>query len=766
MRINKLKSLLSIKHRLNLSDKRNNLSSIAKYAKQPNKQPMLTNDELSKYSLLSITESPSKKINLNRTFLIDTNVEFQRQQELANHYYAIGRYADAIKIYESIPHDNSIEVYNALAYCYLGLGESPENSTKAIRYFMGAVKLNDKEALENIKHFSRAKNAEAQYQLSVCYSNGYCCDKNFELAMDFLKLSASQGHAEAEYNIGRCYETGNGCDRDFNKAYEYYNKSLNHNFKEAEFKIGMCYYEGIGVEQDKYKALARLENTAKNGSKRAFKFIKSITESQDADKFFLSKAHCTLGDCYANGYGTGMNTKEATSQYLISLKQNYKDALTHLENLAQQENYAKYNLALCYENGIGTQKDTEKAHQLFIELVQSKYHLVQSSLRQLAPASVEEINQQLSNPTANALLTNLQKTETVKLECLVDALTAKKLVKDEVKTDDNQSTLDTFYNNINRNQADNANSSSITAENNGNVADNAYFNAKLIQALQGNAYSQFLVSNCYANGTGVQQNKELQMVWLNKASESGSRKAKYRLAQIYLNSNDMKNVELGKQYLVELADTNFKNAVNEIRKREEKENDAKIIKALIEQAEKGNVQANYELGHHYMNGYKTRENIDRAVVYLSNASRNGNDKAQYELGIHYVTKTNSPSFKKKGLELLQDSAKQGNTSAKQALSSLDIYNENSAKQTENKAKQEVNTQTTINANEDKNKTEQMQSTLDNFNVKTQQQSANKSINTNERKVNNLKSTSLDDFITKPQENKQNAQQKSEQEMNM
>lgn len=90
--------------------------------------------------------------------------------------------------------------------------------------------------------------AEAMYQLSLCYMHG----------KGYLK-AAEQGDADAQYNLGLCYENGIGIKKDYTQAVYWFKKAAVQEDYEvsfsAKYAVGLCYEEGRGVKKDRSKAI-------------------------------------------------------------------------------------------------------------------------------------------------------------------------------------------------------------------------------------------------------------------------------------------------------------------------------------------------------------------------------------------------------------------------------------------------------------------------------------------------------------------------------
>ncbi len=111
--------------------------------------------------------------------------------------------------------------------------------------------------------------AEAQYNLGVCYALCYFGDKvennNLNKAAFWYTKSAEQGNVFAQYNLGICYFYGHGVEKDLNKAFEWYTKSAEQGYALAQNFLGLCYEYGKGVAEDPSKAFEWYTKAAAQG---------------------------------------------------------------------------------------------------------------------------------------------------------------------------------------------------------------------------------------------------------------------------------------------------------------------------------------------------------------------------------------------------------------------------------------------------------------------------------------------------------------------
>ena len=72
--------------------------------------------------------------------------------------------------------------------------------------------------------------------------------KDEAMVMRYTK-AAKQGDAEAQYNLGMCYGKGKGVKQDYQKAVEWLTKAAEQELAAAQYILGNCYYGGEGVER-------------------------------------------------------------------------------------------------------------------------------------------------------------------------------------------------------------------------------------------------------------------------------------------------------------------------------------------------------------------------------------------------------------------------------------------------------------------------------------------------------------------------------------
>ncbi len=96
--------------------------------------------------------------------------------------------------------------------------------------------------------------AEAQYDLYLCYQHGKGVEKNLQEAVRWLKLSANGGYADAMAALGWHFAAGKGVSKNEAEAFDWYQKAAEHGCASALNSLAECYEKGIGVKKNKLKA--------------------------------------------------------------------------------------------------------------------------------------------------------------------------------------------------------------------------------------------------------------------------------------------------------------------------------------------------------------------------------------------------------------------------------------------------------------------------------------------------------------------------------
>ena len=181
--------------------------------------------------------------------------------------------------------------------------------------------------IDELKKAAEQGDAQAQYNLGICYANGNGVEKNFSEAVKWWRKAAEQGVALAQGNLGACYNLGYGVEKNPTEAVKWCRKAAEQGIAEAQFCLGACYALGDGVEKNPTEAVKWYRKAAEQGN---------------------APAQYNLGFFYANGIGVEKNLREAVKWYRKAAEQGYATA--------------QYNLGICYYKGTGMIQNNIKAY--------------------------------------------------------------------------------------------------------------------------------------------------------------------------------------------------------------------------------------------------------------------------------------------------------------------------------------------------------------------------------------------------------------------
>ena len=88
--------------------------------------------------------------------------------------------------------------------------------------------------IEELKQRAAGGDAEAQFELGICYLNGEDIKQDEEAAVLWFKKSAEQGYSVAQHNVGVCYENGYGVYKDRYTAVSWYRKAAAQGYEDSK----------------------------------------------------------------------------------------------------------------------------------------------------------------------------------------------------------------------------------------------------------------------------------------------------------------------------------------------------------------------------------------------------------------------------------------------------------------------------------------------------------------------------------------------------
>lgn len=124
-------------------------------------------------------------------------------------------------------------------------------------------------ALELYEMAAKQGDAQAQYNLGLCYHYGEGTLKDPNNAFKWFSESAKEGHAEAQYSLGIYYQLGIGARPDLVNAFKWFEQAAIQNQAKAQHELGVSYYYGRGVTKNLAMAKKWINKSYINGNKQA-----------------------------------------------------------------------------------------------------------------------------------------------------------------------------------------------------------------------------------------------------------------------------------------------------------------------------------------------------------------------------------------------------------------------------------------------------------------------------------------------------------------
>lgn len=106
----------------------------------------------------------------------------------------------------------------------------PDGLDKAREYFDSGRYV---EAVAAWRELAEHGSAEAQYNLGICYANGWGVAQSREAAVEWYRKAAEQGDADAQYGLSVCYYNGRGVARDCVEARRLCEKAAAQGYEDA-----------------------------------------------------------------------------------------------------------------------------------------------------------------------------------------------------------------------------------------------------------------------------------------------------------------------------------------------------------------------------------------------------------------------------------------------------------------------------------------------------------------------------------------------------
>lgn len=184
--------------------------------------------------------------------------------------------------------------------------------------------------------------AEAQYQIGMCYREGTGVRKNMKMSAQWFTKSAEQGHAKAQFQIGWAYNFKvYGVKPDREQALYWMTKSAEQGCVEAQEALGMNFYSDFGMSPNPSKAFYWLTKAAEQGSTNVLH---------------------NLGFYYYNGKGVKQDYEQAAYWFKKAVENQENDVARNLSQKAYKEAQSKLRQQNT-SNSLAQQQQTQRPVQ-------------------------------------------------------------------------------------------------------------------------------------------------------------------------------------------------------------------------------------------------------------------------------------------------------------------------------------------------------------------------------------------------------------------
>ena len=145
-------------------------------------------------------------------------------------------------------------------------------------------------------------------------------------------------------------------------------------------------------------------------------------------------------------------------------------------------------------------------------------------------------------------------------------------------------------------------------------------------AVQGHAPAQFRLGGCYARGEGVPQDHKQAAEWYRKSADQNVKEAQFALGECFMKGEGVpQNTKQAIYWYRRAAERDYRPA-----KRELEEIKDKFVKRRTA-AEKGDADAQYDLGDCYENGVWVDKDLKQAAEWYRKAAAQGHEDAKKAL---------------------------------------------------------------------------------------------------------------------------------------
>lgn len=125
---------------------------------------------------------------------------------------------------------------------------------------------------------------DAQWNLGVCYHDGFGVEKNLSEAVKWWRAASEQGHSEAQFRLGLAYSGGDGIDENHSEAAKWMRGPAAKGNPHARHYLAIAFRFGDGVPQNYVEAYKWANLAAAQGIQAAADFRDELAQEMTSSQ--------------------------------------------------------------------------------------------------------------------------------------------------------------------------------------------------------------------------------------------------------------------------------------------------------------------------------------------------------------------------------------------------------------------------------------------------------------------------------------------------
>lgn len=196
---------------------------------------------------------------------------------------------------------------------------------------------------------------------------GYVKDKI--KAVKYWTKAANNGNAEAQYNLGICYSQGDGVAMNKQTAFYWYQKAANNGHSSAQYNLGCCYYDGKGCTQDRSKARQWWQKAANQGDPDAQEALRKVKSRTIATGGIIAGGVTLIANAISNNKSSNSSsTSSSNSKNSNSSTSNSENVLSKSGVVITRTEFYEHNVLTAKNDNTVLYIRNDNKYDVFVEI--------------------------------------------------------------------------------------------------------------------------------------------------------------------------------------------------------------------------------------------------------------------------------------------------------------------------------------------------------------------------------------------------------------